>query len=129
MKKHIAVFVSILLIMPVFAFAQTPPVSALGQVDSGNPGNIGVMPSGATTAYTSDNLVTSLIGLLNWFSWFIGLAAVVMGLYSGWLFITARDDAKQLESARKTMLYAIIGIAVAIVAGGLIAITQSLLAL
>ena len=80
------------------------------------------MESGYTTV---DDFVAVLVSIVNWLSWFVGLAAVVMGLYSGFLFITARDDSNQLATARKIMLYSIIGIAVAIVSFSLVTITKT----
>ena len=133
MKKYIAFFALIVFAMPVFTFAacggpSEPPCSALGTVDTVIPGNIGMGPVGGPV-YTTDTFVISLLGLVNWFSWFIGLAAVVMGLYSGFLFITGGDNTTQIASARKVMLYAIIGIAVTIISFGLIAISKSILGL
>ena len=72
-------------------------------------------------------LAQMLVNVLNWFSWFVAIAAVVMGAYSGFLFITARDDATQLAAARKTLVWTIAGIGVAIAAFGIIAIIKSIL--
>jgi len=54
---------------------------------------------------------------------------VIIGLYSGFLFITARDNANQITTARNTMMYAIIGIGIAIIAFSLVSISRSLLGL
>lgn len=70
-------------------------------------------------------LINTIIGLLNWFSWFVGVTSVVMGLYCGYLFMTAGDDPSQGVLARKTLLYTVIGIAVSVLSFGLIAITKS----
>lgn len=74
---------------------------------------------------TLTNIANTIVGLLNWFSWFVGVTSVVMGLYSGYLFMTAGDDSSRVALARKTLLYTVIGIAVAVLSFGLIAITQS----
>ena len=73
------------------------------------------------------SIAETLVFFLNWFAWFVGLAAVFMSLYSGFLFITARDDPKQIGTARKTMFYAIIGVAVSVVAFSIIALTTNIL--
>ncbi|MEK7520016.1 MAG: hypothetical protein AAB581_02110 [Patescibacteria group bacterium] len=117
-KKAGIVFLLAVVCVPQFIFA-APPVSELGQII--NPDAAGRGP------LTANSLVTTMITIVNWFAWFIALAAVVMGLYSGFLFITARDDAQQLATARKTILYAIIGIAVAVLAFSIISITKALI--
>jgi len=50
-----------------------------------------------------------------------------MGLYSGFLFITARDDANRLTGAKKTLFFTVIGIAVAVVSFSMVAIVKSLM--
>lgn len=40
---------------------------------------------------------------------FLGTVAVIMILYAGYKFVTSRGDTKQVESARKIITYAIIG--------------------
>src|SRR3989344_128871 len=137
MKKFIFIFAFAVLSMPMFAFGQCapgtgstgqPPCSALGTLDPNQTGEIGKNAFGST-AYDTTKFIATIIGLVNWFSWFIAIGALLMGLYSGWLFITARDNAQQITAAQKTMLYAVIGIGVAIIAFGIIAITKSLLSI
>lgn len=139
MKKYITVLAFIVLAMPMFTFAAScgssplPPCSPIGTAPSPTDTNLigsgSYDSTGTWKAATPDTVIASLVGLVNWFAWFIGLIAVVMGLYAGFLFITGGDNTTQIASARKIMLYAIIGIAVAIVAFGLIAVTRSVLAL
>ena len=74
---------------------------------------------------TLTDLAHTLVSWLNWFSWFITVVAVVMGLYSGWLFITARDNASQVTLAQKTLLYTVIGIAVSVLSFSVIALAKS----
>jgi len=129
-KKVLVLFVFVFLLMPVTAvFGSShcgdilqgqPPCSELGNLDT-------TSRVGQSGGVDSSRLVGSIINLVNWFSWFVGLAAVVMGLYSGFLFITARDNASQLATARNTMMYAIIGIGVAIVAFSLVTISKAFL--
>ncbi len=138
MQKFILIFACAVLFMPAVAFgaiacggAGNPPCSPLGTVmDTETIGTVNHnQTTGQDTIFTSGKFVDTIISLVSWFSWFIAVAAVVMGLYSGWLFITARDNAQQITAAQKTMLYAVIGIGVAIIAFGIIAITKSLLSI
>lgn len=115
--KQILAFcaVAALVIMPMFAFAQIDPkANPIGYLnDQGQSGGTQITDIGSI-----------IINLVNWFAWFITVAAVVMGLYSGFLFVTARGETAQLSTARKTLLYAIIGIAVAVFSFSIITITK-----
>ncbi|HEY4519157.1 MAG TPA: hypothetical protein VJK01_02270 [Candidatus Paceibacterota bacterium] len=139
MKKVLVLFVFVFLLMPMFVFGQTkctynindgsglPPCSTVGYIE--DPSEAGISSGIVPEETTLSELVVAILALVNWLSWFVGLAAVVMGLYSGFLFITARDNANQLTTARQTMMYAIIGIGVAIIAFSLVSLSKSLLAL
>ncbi len=43
---------------------------------------------------------------------FAGLAALIIIIYSGFRYITSRGNQEQIDSAKKSMTYAIIGIVV-----------------
>jgi len=102
------------------ALAQAPSSSIIPtDIDANNIGTQG-------TITNTDTLVNTIMGLINWVAWIVGLAAVVMGLWAGILFITAGGDAAKVTTARNILLYAIIGIAVAILAFSLVAISQSI---
>ncbi len=102
------------------AFAQaptstiTPPGFTANTL--GNAGNI----------TNTGTLVNSIMGLVNWVAWAVGLVAVVMGMYAGILFITAGGDAAKVSTARNILLYSIIGIAVAVLAFGLVAVSRAI---
>lgn len=70
------------------------------------------------------SIVNSFIGLVNWFSWFVAITSVVMGLYSGFLYLTARDDPAQAAKAAKVLSFVIIGVAVSILAFSIITIVK-----
>jgi len=132
------VFVAVIvfLAIPVFAASHCgvgtlPPCSALGTVDgAAEAGIIRTDPvSGLKSTVTASTFTATVMNLVNWFSWFIGVIAVVMGLYAGFLFITARGEPAQLQTAKKILLYAVIGIAVAILAFSIIAIAKAILGL
>ncbi|MBI3685494.1 hypothetical protein HY250_03765 [Candidatus Azambacteria bacterium] len=119
-------------LIPSFSLAQCPyptggaPCSSLGVIDVTTPDITGTRYSGGTEV-TPSALAAIVVTLVNWFSWFVGVIAVVMGLYAGFLFITARDNATQLATARKTMLWAIIGVGAAVVTFSIIALTKGIL--
>lgn len=77
--------------------------------------------SGATP---SETLITIIVRLVNWFSWFLTLVALSGGLYSGFLYMTAGGDKEQIQKASRAFLYVIIGIIVAIVGFSIIQIIE-----
>jgi len=111
------------LFAPVVVFGVAPP-SSLGTIT--DPTTAGTFDA---TNYTADAIATKIINLVNWFSWGIALVSVVMGLYAGFLFITARGEPAQLKTARQTLVWAVIGIAVAVLAFSIITITKSIFTL
>ena len=133
LKKVLVLFAFVFLLMPVLAFGQfatcdpqglsdrLPPCSSIGSIKTSDE------QVGSQSTVGAQTITAVVLQLVNWFSWFVGLAAVVMGLYSGFLFITARDNAQQITAARKTMMWAIIGIGVAIIAFSLVSISKSIL--
>ena len=123
MKKSLAIMfvLALALSLTSVALAQVPnsPFSMTLTANNLQPGTID----------STETLVGSIMGLVNWFAWFVGLMAVLAGLYAGVLFITAGGNAETVTKARNTLLYAIVGIAVAILAFSLVAISQSIFSL
>lgn len=54
--------------------------------------------------------------LVNALLFLIGLVAVIMIIFGGFKYITSSGDAGKLESAKNTILYAVVGLLVAILA-------------
>ncbi len=122
MKKAVSImFVfALALSLSSVAFAQAPSSTITPSgFTSTNLGNIGNITSTGT-------LVNTIMGLVSWIAWAVGLAAVVMGMYAGILFITAGGDSAKVSTARDILLYSIIGIAVAVLAFGLVAVSRSI---
>lgn len=112
-----------LVVAPAVAFA-APPTSQLGTITT--PADAGIANA---SSYDPAAISTKITDLVNWFSWGVALVSVVMGLYAGFLFITARGEPAQLKTARGTLLWAIIGVAVAVLAFSIITITKSIFTL
>lgn len=74
---------------------------------------------------TMDSIVKTIANLINWFAWFVSITSVVMGLYAGALYLTARGDSSQVLKATKVFSYTIIGIAVAVVSFSIILLTRT----
>ena len=127
MKK----FLSLMLVLAFafsftsIAFAQAPGQAIVpsGLADSAS---LGADPLGITT---TGDLVTKIMELVNWVAWFVGLVAVLMGLYAGILFITAAGNAESVIKARSILLFSIVGIAVAVMAFSLVSISKAIFVL
>ena len=91
----------------IFSVAMlTTPLMAVAQW---NPGNY----SGSGLASTS---ITQLImNAMNWLLYILGFAAIIGFVIAGILYLTAYGEEKQIETAKKAMLYSIVGILVALV--------------
>ena len=123
-KMVLCMLVGLALAAPFGVLAQANPIGTI------EPGGTGVGIGGYTgVTVNANNLVVKITTLINWFAWFIALASVVMGLYAGLLFITARGEPAQLKTARGTLLWAVIGVAVAVLAFSIIVLTRTIFGL
>jgi len=105
MKK---IFFLILFVFMILAFgAQASAASASG-FDLGNLGKIDFLP---TKVNDAKELMAVII---NWLLTFAGALAVIALVYSGIMYITAGADAAKAESAKKNIVWAIVGILIAI---------------
>lgn len=73
----------------------------------------------------TNSIVLTLINLVNWFSWFVSITSVAMGLHAGFLYLTARGDPSKIASASRGFIYTIIGIVVSIAAFSIKAIVKA----
>jgi len=103
--SHIAVGVvtSIALMMASFA----PVVNAQGFISPTD------NPQAISTATGGQGSFRSLaLTIVNFFLTFLGLIAVVMIIYGGFLYVSAAGNQEKIESAKKIIMYAVIGIVV-----------------
>ena len=92
-------------------------------------GNTALTTAPDCQSVTTGTIVGALLKTVNWLSWFVALTSVAIGLYSGFLYITARDNPQQIQQAAKVLSYVIIGIAVSILAFSIVTITKQLMGL
>jgi cytochrome bd-type quinol oxidase subunit 2 len=89
---------------PSGVFASTPQEEVCKGVGAGN----------GTGGCESDISLTKVIrNVINIFSIIIGIVAVIMIMVGGFKYITAAGDSGNITSARNTIVYALIGLAVA----------------
>jgi hypothetical protein len=87
--------------------------------------NLGLPVYGQTTSVTG--WVNILITIVRWFYTIIFVVAVLFILLAAFHFITSKGDAATTTKAKQELLYAVIGIAVALLSYGIVTlITNSL---
>jgi hypothetical protein len=80
----------------------------------------------AKAAPTSGNPVIGVIrSAIQIFTVILGVAAVIVVIISGLKYITAGGDTSAVESARKTLTYALVGLAVAALAQAIVSLVLS----
>ncbi len=123
MKKSIVIFLLLISVLfPAFSFASSHyPQGGISEVYTGD--LIGRQGNFDTTSYGIADIFVSLV---NWFAWFVALLAVVFGLYSGILFITASGDEAKLKKAKDVLIYVVVGVIVAILSFSIVSISESI---
>lgn len=102
MKKAILpiLAISILMVVPFLANAQLP---------------IGEIPSGEGV-----DIWDVLIRALNWFFNIAIIIAAIYLVFAGWQYVTAAGDEEKAKKGLNTLIYALIGVGIALLAKGLI---------
>lgn len=80
-----------------------------------------------TDVQSPDDFVDILTNIASWVFTFAIITSVFMVLYAAYLFLTSAGDPERTKQARDTILYAAIGIAIALVAAGFPFIVSGLL--
>lgn len=65
--------------------------------------------TGTVKILTFDCLPILIAGIINWLLIFAGIIALFFIIFSGIKFLTSQGDPKQVEGARKTLTWAIVG--------------------
>jgi len=94
---------------PMFVFAGSPPPTTIQ-----NP----------ITATDFTILLTSIIG---WVQNIAVLIAVLMIIYSGFLFMTAGGEEEKITKAKKTLIWSLVGLAILIMGENFITLIKNIL--
>ena len=77
----------------------------------------GLQGSGQPCDGTAKKAVSGLLStVINVLSWIVGIASVIMVIVGGLKFVLSNGDSNGVASARSTIIYALVGLAVAAVA-------------
>lgn len=103
MKKYSLIVLSILILMPLAVLAQTAsPITSVSQIP------------------------TLLNRIAAWISGIVFTVAVIMLLYAGLRYMTSAGDEKKSAEAKKTLVFGLIGLTIALFAFGAKAIITSI---
>lgn len=106
-----------LLLVPVLALSVAvaapvfQPSIANAQIGAGVNATSNAAKTGNVTS--ADDLITTVINI---FLYIIGAVSVIMIIYGGFKYVTSGGDSSGVTSAKNTILYAVIGLVVAVFA-------------
>ena len=66
------------------------------------------------------SLRSAVLVVINFFLFFLGLVATIFVIYGGFLYITAGGDDGKVESAKKILMYSVIGIIICLMSFAII---------
>lgn len=89
-------------------------------------GGFSVAPLACGGPAVTNTIISALVNLVNWFSWFVAAVSTVMGLYGGFLYMTAGTDPARAVQGSRVLSFTIIGIAVSVIAFSIIALVKQL---
>ena len=100
------------LLAPTLAHAAEPDIQ--GSVNCG--ADLEIKNGGCVAPNTTNDLNDTIAMVINIFSFAVGIIAVIMIIIGGIRFVLSGGDSTATTSARNTVLYAVVGLVVAILA-------------
>lgn len=94
-----------LALQPAASYAQSPIDQIQDGVDSIGGNDSGNMSAGS-----------AIMSIVNTLLFLVGAVAVVVAIFAGFKYVTSSGDAADVTSAKNTLMYALIGVAVALLA-------------
>ena len=113
MKKIIKQLAAVAVVPVVGAAIGLNSATAGAQVDEINKGIDAIGGSSSTATLHVDDIVLAVV---NWLLFAVGVISVVMLIVGGIKYATSAGDSNKVTSAKNTIMYAIIGLAVAVLA-------------
>ena len=113
--KKVSVILASLLALPVIAFGVTTLVadSASAQLDLESGINSAKGTGAPDNVMEDDGLIKKVVNLL---LWAIGIISVIMIIIGGIRYAISNGDSNQVTAAKNTIMYAVIGLVIAIFA-------------
>ena len=113
MKKTIKQLAAVAVVPVVGATIGLNSATAGAQVDEINKGIDAIGGSSSTATLQVNDIVLAVV---NWLLFAVGVISVVMLIVGGIKYATSAGDSNKVTSAKNTIMYAIIGLAVAVLA-------------
>lgn len=85
----------------------------------------GISTTECNPANATATAIGVLVNIINWFSWLLAVLSVAMGLYAGFLYMTAHGEPQKVAMANNVLVYTVIGVVVAILAFSIKAIINA----
>ena len=113
--KKVSVILASLLALPVMAFGVTTLMadSASAQLNLESGINSAKGTGAPDNVMEDDGLIKKVVNLL---LWAIGIVSVIMIIIGGFRYATSNGDSNQVSAAKNTIMYAVIGLVIAIFA-------------
>ena len=100
---------------PAFAGAAGPVANIASGICGG--ANLSIAPETCAPSSSTDNTLENTIKLIvNLLTLFVGFLSVVFLIFGAFKYISSGGDSGKLTAAKNTILYALIGLAIAVVA-------------
>lgn len=114
MKKNIIMTILTLALSAITLVFVNMPVEAASCGSAKQCIDQGLTASGAST--TPNSLSSILTTVTNILLFLMGAVSVIMVIIGGFRYVTSQGDQTQMQSAKNTILYAVVGLIVAIAA-------------
>ena len=100
----------------ILSFGLVAPALPIGQTAYAAPKDEikkGIKASGGSTTDTSGTLITNVV---NTMLFIIGVLSVIMIVYGGIMYVISAGDSTRVGKAKNTVMYAVVGLVVALMA-------------
>ena len=78
----------------------------------------------ATTNAPNINVMGALANIINWVFAILLIVAAMFMIFGAFSFVTASGDPEKVKTAHQSIMYALVGVAVAVLAKGLVSLVQ-----
>ena len=124
MKKTIKQLAAVAVVPVVGVTMGLNSTTAGAQVDEINKGIKAVGGSNSSATLQVDDIVLAVV---NWLLFAVGVISVIMLIVGGIKYATSAGDSNKVTSAKNTIMYAIIGLAVAVLAFAIVGFVMNTL--
>ena len=124
MKKTIKQLAAVAVVPVVGVTMGLNSTTAGAQVDEINKGINAVSGSDSSATLKVDEIVLAVV---NWLLFAVGVISVIMLIVGGIKYATSAGDSNKVTSAKNTIMYAIIGLAVAVLAFAIVGFVMNTL--